>query len=177
MSKDIKYNKKCFEIYLSNKDIVEKIDNVTSEINYAYKEKKIHIIALLNGCIPTLERFLKNINIDYELNMIEVSSYNGMERGELNIDSSFDENFIFGENILIVDDIVDSGSTITKIKEKILNKSPLSNIKVFSLLSKRETNNICDWYCYLIPNKYVIGFGMDINNLFRELTDIYIMKD
>ena len=51
------------------------------------------------------------------------------------------------------------------------------NVKIYSLLTKKESVYLCDWYSFIIPDKYVIGFGMDINNLFRDLNDIYIMKD
>ena len=66
---------------------------------------------------------------------------------------------------------------IPNIKEYILNKSANVNLKTLSLLVKEDGLQLCDWYCFKIPNKYVIGYGMDIDNLFRELEDIYILKE
>ena len=177
MSNLIEYENNYFEIYKNHNDIVNKITLISKEINEFYKGIDVNIIGLLDGCLPTLNIFKKKINFSPKIDLIKVSSYKDMKRGNLFIENKLNKKLAIGENILLIDDIVDSGNTINRMKSEIIKYSPNSNIKIFSLLVKEDKVDLCDWYCYLVPDKYVIGFGMDINNLFRELNDIYIMKD
>ena len=75
----------------------------------------------------------------------------------------------------MIEDIIDSGSTIIFLKNYF--KDIKSKLKIVSLLVKNNTDSLCEWYGFKIENKFVIGYGMDINNLFRDLKDIYIEKD
>ena len=176
MSEIIKYNNDTFIKFINNKEIIEKIKNLCNELNKIYIDEKLHIIGLLDGCLPTLNEFIKHINFDYELTTIKVSSYKGMKQGDIEFKDTLEKK-IKSDNILIIDDIIDSGNTIKNIKKYILNKSKNVNLKILSLLVKKEGIKLCDWYCFKIPNKYVIGYGMDIDNLFRNLEDIYILKE
>ncbi len=100
-----------------------------------------------------------------------------MERGKLNLDLDISENEINSKDVVIVEDIVDSGNTIRFLNSHLSNYKP-NSITVVSLLVKENSYELVDYYGFLLKNnKYVIGYGLDINNLFRDLNDIYIEKD
>ena len=174
----INYNNLSFTKYIEHRKIISKIKDLSNKINKMYQNEGLHIIGLLDGCLPTLNELIKHILIDFDVHMLKVSSYKGMKRGKINFikDARLDFDIKY-KNILLVDDIIDSGKTIKEMKKYISQKYLDVNLKVLSLLVKTTSKNLCEWYCFEIPNKYVIGYGMDINNLFRELDDIYILKE
>ena len=167
-----------FSKYIEEKKIKKSILSISDKINYEYKNKNLQIIGLLDGCVQTLNELSKNLKINYCIYNIKVSSYEGINRGKILFKDYIEFNQInANDDILIVDDIVDSGNTIKSVRKLIINTINNDNIKIYSLLTKKESLHLCDWYSFIIPDKYVIGFGMDINNLFRDLNDIYIMKE
>ena len=102
-----------------------------------------------------------------------------MKRGEI-VCNDFDFKSLINEDVVIVEDIIDSGKTIEFIIKKLEN----INIKSFTVITLLKKNNInkiknkvIDWYGFNIKDKYVIGYGLDINNLFRDLKDIYIKDE
>ena len=176
MSKSIMHSGNIFDKYIDNKSIVHKIKTLSKDINEYYDGKSLHIIGLLDGCMPTLNELTRHLTVSFEISTIKISSYKGMKRGDLLVDEKINKMSLSCDSILIVDDIIDSGNTIKKIKKKIIDMNSALDVKVFSLLIKKNVLNICDWHSFVIPNKYVIGYGMDIDNLFRELKDIYIIN-
>ena len=99
-----------------------------------------------------------------------------MERGKLNLDLDVSRNEISNKDVIIVEDIVDSGSTIRFLNSHLRKFNP-NSITVVSLLVKENSYELVDYCGFLLKNnKYVIGYGLDINNLFRDLNDIYIEK-
>ena len=176
MKNIINYKDNEFEIYLKNDLIKEKVRLTSLLINKEYANNKVIFLAVLHGSIPFLNEILNNINIEYEVNFIEVSSYKGLKKGKIVLKNTIEEEKIFNNNIVIVEDIIDSGSTIKYISDYLKRFNPKS-LKVLSLLVKEETKVLCDYFIFKIPNKFVIGYGMDIDNLFRDLKDIYILKD
>ena len=178
MSNVIKYEKMLFSKYIEQKEIKKSILSISDKLNHEYKNKNLQIIGLLDGCVQTLNELTKHLKINYCIYNIKVSSYEGINRGKILFKDyvKFDQ-INAKDDILIVDDIVDSGNTIKSVRKLINDSISNDNIKIYSLLTKKETLHLCDWYSFIIPDKYVIGFGMDINNLFRDLNDIYIMKE
>ena len=177
MSKIIKHNKHAFIKYINNENIINSIKKISRKINSQYINQELYIIGLLDGCKPTLDELTKRMTIDFQINTIKVSSYEGMKQKKIKFENILTKEKNKIKNILIVDDIVDTGNTIKNIKKYILSIYPNINLKIFSLLVKKESLDLCDWFCFEIPNKYVIGYGMDIDNLFRDLKDIYILKE
>ena len=177
MNDSLIYSGNVFNKYIDNKKIVNKIKELSIEINNYYFEKSVHIVGLLDGCTPTLNELVKNLKISYKISTVKISSYKGMERGKVSIQDNIDNICFHSNNVLIVDDIIDSGNTIKNISKVFIEDKKIKDVKVFSLLIKKDVVNLCDWYSFIIPDKYVIGYGMDINNLFRDLKDIYILNE
>ena len=102
-----------------------------------------------------------------------------MKRGKI-IFEVFDFNLLVNEDVLIVEDIIDSGKTLKFLLKEIENYN-IKSLSIVTLLKKNSINKInkeaIDWYGFEINDKYVIGYGLDINNLFRDLKDIYIKDE
>ena len=122
---------------------------------------------------------LKRVNFKYEIDFIKASSYQGTKSMDLNLDSIESDKFK-NKNILIVEDIIDTGKTMNKIYSDIQKCNP-KDIKLITLLNKNTKNRNLqfeiDWIGFNIIDKYVIGYGMDYNNLFRYLKDVYIENE
>ena len=164
MSNIIKYDNIEFEKYIDNIQFIERSKEIAGNINANYIDEKIVFIGVLNGCIPFMNVLLSNISNIYSYNFIKISSYSGTK--------SSDIDFELGLNVVVVEDIIDSGKSIKFINNYINQYEP-KTLKVVSLLVKKESIGLCDWYGFKISDKFVIGFGMDIDDSFRYLKDIY----
>ena len=173
MNNIIKYEDIKFEKYIDNIQIIERSKEIAYTINDDYADKEIVFIGVLNGCIPFMNLLLSNIPNTYSYNFIKISSYSRTKSGNINFELGISKKDVFNKNIVIVDDIIDSGKSLKFIKNYINRYKPKS-LKIVSLLVKKESIGLCDWYGFKISDKFVIGFGMDIDGSFRYLKDIYI---
>ena len=170
----IKYKNHNFIKYLSEKDINSRINDIAKLLNKDYKDKNPIVVGVLTGCVFFMIDLLKKCDFDYEISFVSAKSYSGNLRGKLSVEE-IDENFK-NKDIIIVEDIIDSGATIKEIYSRFNSLGPIS-IKVVTLLHKNIAKNIEDIdsiTAFDIENKFVIGYGLDYNNLFRNLKDIYI---
>ena len=168
-----------FNKYIKENDIKRKIFSLSGELNKYYLNKNPLIIGILNGCIYFMMDLLKSVDFSYEIDFIKAKSYKGMKSDNLNIDFSIDSIDIKEKYILIVEDVIDSGKTITHIYDHIKSLNP-KDIKIISLLTKvdKVDNRLSiNWHGFKIGNNYVIGYGLDYNNLFRNLRDIYKVNE
>ena len=172
MSDIIKYNNIEFKKYIDNIQIVERSKEIADNINTDYINEEIVFIGVLNGCIPFMSVLLSNTANVYSYNFIKISSYSGTKSGDIDFELGLNKKDVFNKNIVIVEDIVDSGKSIKFINNYINQYRP-KTLKVVSLLVKKESIGLCDWYGFKISDKFVIGFGMDIDDSFRYLKDIY----
>jgi|TARA_B100001250_G_scaffold59711_1_gene46520 hypoxanthine phosphoribosyltransferase len=171
---NIKYKNHNFKKYLTENDIFERINELAEILNKSYKGKNPIIVGVLNGCVFFMMDLLKKCNFDYEISFISAKSYKGNKRGKLSVEE-VDESFR-DRDIIIVEDIIDSGHTIKEIYSRFSSMNPIS-LKVITLLNKNIAKDIDMIDCltaFDIENKFVIGYGLDYNNLFRNLKDIYI---
>ena len=171
---NIKYKNHNFKKYLTENDIFERTNELAEILNKSYKGKNPIIVGVLNGCVFFMMDLLKKCNFDYEISFISAKSYKGNKRGKLSVEE-VDESFR-DRDIIIVEDIIDSGHTIKEIYSRFSSMNPIS-LKVITLLNKNIAKDIDMIDCltaFDIENKFVIGYGLDYNNLFRNLKDIYI---
>ena len=171
---NIKYKNHNFKKYLTENNIIERTNELAEILNKSYKGKNPIIVGVLNGCIFFMMDLLKKCNFDYEISFISAKSYKGNKRGKLSVEE-VDESFR-DRDIIIVEDIIDSGHTIKEIYSRFSSMNPIS-LKVITLLNKNIAKDIDMIDCltaFDIENKFVIGYGLDYNNLFRNLKDIYI---
>lgn len=170
---------KKFEPYISEKEIQERIKAIAEEINQDYKGKKPLLVSVLNGAFMFSADLMRYLTIEPEITFIRVSSYEELQTtGKVKEVLGLKEN-IFNREILLIEDIVDTGNTLAHLYEQFATLGPRS-MKVVTLLHKPEAQvnaNKPDYIGFSIPPKFVLGYGLDYNGLGRELRDIYQLKE
>lgn len=170
----IKYKDKIFSKYISSEQISESIYGIAGLLNEKYKNKELHVIGVLNGSVPFMMDLLKLLDCSYTYDFMKISSYKGMKRDQIKLDLDVDKESLKGKDVLLIEDIVDSGNTIKYIKEHFKGFN-IKSLSVLALFVRSQSKKQVDWFLYEIKNnKYIIGYGMDCNNLFRDLKDVYI---
>lgn len=173
MHKDVK------KILVSEQQIVARCKELAVQIDSDYKGQRITLVALLSGSIPFLAELMKHITIECELDFMDVSSYQGVKStGEVRILKDLARPVV-DCNILIVEDVIDTGNTLNIIKGIIENRGPKS-VKIVTLLDKVEGRTIdinADYIGFTIPNEFAVGFGLDYDELYRNLPYVGILKE
>ena len=176
----ITYKNKKFDILIEEKEIKDKIKVLSEKINTHYKDDEVLILSILDGSIMLTSEIIKQFNFSFQLKHIKLSSYEGGTEslGKVKFNEDIN-NIVSGKNILIIEDIVDTGTTINFLK-KHLDSIGCDDIKILSLLFKKDkykySHNI-DWFGFKIDDLFVIGYGMDYEYKFRGLSSIYYMLD
>lgn len=180
MKKYIKLNEDKFEIYLSEKNIQAQINKLAGKINKDYKGRVPIFIGILNGSFIFMADLLRRINVDCEVDFLKLSSYGDAKISSGHVTLLKDLNAtIGGRDIIVVEDIIDSGLSIDFIKRLILLHKP-KTFKIVSLLYKKDALKIdvkIDYIGFSIPNDFVIGYGLDYAQKVRNLRAIYKLVD
>ena len=168
----------CIEsICFSEEEIADIVKKLGKEITKDYDGKDPLVIGLLKGCIPFMSDLFKNIDTEITLGYMKVSSYKGTEStGTIKIDGSIPD--VKGRHVIIVDDILDTGRTLNAIKNVFTDNGALS-VEVCVLLDKPEGRkvNVVPKYCGgKVPNAFVVGYGLDYDEHYRNLPYIGILK-
>ncbi len=169
------------KILVSEEEIKKRSLELGKQITEDYNdsERKPLFIALLKGSVPFLAELIKHIDFDLEIDFMDVSSYEGTESlRDIRILKDLDRS-ILGESIVLVEDIVDTGRTVKEVTRLLMNKGA-TDVRVVSLLdkpSRREVEVSIDYIGFEIPNEFVIGFGLDFNELYRNLPFVGVLKD
>jgi hypoxanthine phosphoribosyltransferase len=166
---------KSFETYLSEETIQQRVKAIAASINTDYKGKKPFFIAILNGSFMFAADLFKHISVDAELCFIKLASYKGMRSSGKVVTSIGLDDDLFGKDVVIVEDIVDTGKTLTNFLPKLVHQQP-SSLKIATLLHKSEATEYpltLDYVGFDIPNKFVVGYGLDYEGLGRNLKEIY----
>lgn len=171
----IKIKEKTFKVFIKSFEIDNRISKIANIINEEYRAKTPLFLGVLNGSFIFAADLFKKINIEAEISFIKLSSYSGTETsGNVKKLIGINENII-NRDIIIIEDIVDTGITIEKIVEELQNFN-VASIKIATLLIKPESykkNIPIDYACFEIPNNFVVGYGLDYDGLGRNLPDIY----
>ena len=175
MEKLVKLGDKSFRLYKSESEILAIVRAVAHEINNDYIGRRPLIVPVLNGSFMFASDLVKELMLDCEISFVKVLSYVGTQS---NNDAAtligLNQN-IEGRHVIIVEDIVDSGHTLSKILPQLAQLNPAS-LKVATLLSKPlalRANVKVDYVGMEIPNDFIVGYGLDYNGLGRNLRDIY----
>ena len=169
------------EVLVSEDQIVERCKALAQTITEHYRdyEHMPLVVAILKGSIPFMSELIKHIELDIEIDFMDVSSYEGTESiGDVRIIKDLNQS-IKGIPILLIEDIVDTCRTIQEVKRLLMNKGA-SEVKVITLLDKPSRRVIdidADFVGFEIPNEFVIGFGLDFNEKYRNLPYVGILKD
>ena len=164
------------KLLIPHEEIVEISKRMGQMITEKFKDKNPIVVCVLKGSCPFHSELIKHINTDIEVDYIQVSSYLGTQStGKINIkkDLEFD---IEKRDVLIVEDIVDTGLTLSRLKENLESRNPntLTFISLLDKPSRRKTDFKPDYVGKTIEDLFVIGFGLDLDEKYRNLKDIYI---
>jgi hypoxanthine phosphoribosyltransferase len=175
MMSTIRIHDKSFEIYLSESAIQESVRNIAESINKEYRDKKPLFIAILNGSFMFAADLFKYLTIAAEISFIKLASYRGMKSTGNVITSIGLDVELFGKDVIIIEDIVDTGKTLYNFLPKLKDHHP-SSLKIAALLHKPEATRFplnLDYVGFSIPDKFVVGYGLDYDGLGRNLKEIY----
>ena len=177
--KEITLHNKTFEVSISENEISEIINSMANQINNLSTEKPL-FIAVLNGSFLFAADIMRKITIpNCEISFIKLASYSGTEStGEVNKLIGINKD-IKGRNIIILEDIIDTGITLEKIID-LLEKEDVNSIKTATLLFKPDAykkNINIDFIGKSIPNDFVVGYGLDYDEIGRNLPHIYKLKE
>ena len=179
MENKIKLHDKVFKPFIPNERIEQAIDEVAEKINadYTGTGKVPVLLCVLNGSILFTAELMKRLHFDVDLMSIKVSSYQGTaSTGEIRTDMNLTGD-ITGKEVIIVEDIVDTGNTIETLV-RMLYAQRASSIKVCTMLLKPDMYKrdiVLDYVAMEIPNDFIVGFGLDYDGLGRNYQDIYVL--
>ncbi len=157
---------------LSEGQLQARIRELGMQIAADYADKDVVVVGLLNGVYPFFADLTRAIPLDFDVAFMQVSSYHGgtQSTGEVKIVKDLD-SAIQGRHCLVVEDIVDTGTTLFKVRNLLLDREPLS-LKICTLLdkpSRRKTQVPVDYIGFTIEDRFVVGYGLDLDGKFRNL--------
>ncbi|WP_338974357.1 hypoxanthine phosphoribosyltransferase [Spiroplasma endosymbiont of Tricholauxania praeusta] len=162
------------KILLSTDVINNKIIELAKSVNSYYKDNKepIILVGILRGCLPFLSQFMLNLKIDCFVDFMYVESYLGQTKAVNKPKIRMDViNNVKGRDLLIVEDIIDSGNSLFKIRDH-LQELGAKSVKIITLLdkkSKRVAKIEADWYGFEVPDHFLVGYGLDYDEKLRNL--------
>lgn len=166
---------KKFKPYLSAAEINDRIKAVAAQINKDYQGKKPIFIAILNGSFMFAADLFKEITVEAEICFIKLASYKGTtSTGNVITSIGLDEP-LNGRHVIIIEDIVDTGKTLSEFLPQLFNQQPAS-LKIATLLHKPDALVYpvkIDYLGFNVPNKFLLGYGLDFDGLGRNLKEIY----
>jgi len=170
---------KTFEPYLKEAAIQEKITELALQLNKDYAGKRPLFLSVLNGSFLFTADLFKQITIEAEVSFIKLASYKGTSStGNVITAIGLDIN-VKDRHIIILEDIIDTGKTLHHYLPQLESMQPAS-VKIAVLLDKKEALQYpvkVDYACFEIPNKFVVGYGLDYDGLGRNSKDIYQLQE
>lgn len=177
--KQVTYNGLTFEPYITRERIQARIEELAREITAEFAGKKPLFLCVLNGAAPFASELFLNVETDAEITFIRLKSYEGTSStGTVKEVMGLTED-IAGRPVIVVEDIVDTGNTIRRLVDDLEARNP-AQVKIATLLFKPESlrcDVIPDYVGFAIPPKFIIGYGLDLDGLARNLKDIYVLKE
>lgn len=174
MKKDIE------KILISKTNLKKEIKSLAQNLCKKYKNKELVILTLMDGAFLFTADLVRELDIPVQLEFIKAKSYEGTtSTGFLTI-SNFDFNILNNKHVLIVDDILDTGLTMSTLCSKIRNITEVLSLNTCVLLDKQlQTKKTikADFTCFKVPNEFVVGYGLDYNGKYRNLPYIGILKE
>ncbi|HMU09971.1 MAG TPA: hypoxanthine phosphoribosyltransferase [Ferruginibacter sp.] len=166
---------KKFQPYIKAEQIQEQVARLGAQINAEYAGRNPLFIAILNGSFMFASDLFKELTVDAEICFIKLASYKGTKStGNVVTSIGLDES-LKGRHVIIVEDIVDTGKTLYEFLPQLTNQQPAS-LKIAALLHKPEALNFpltIDYLGFNVPNKFLLGYGLDYDGHGRNLKEIY----
>lgn len=167
------------DVMYTEEEVVAKIKEMGEQISNDYEGKSIHLICVLKGGVFFMTELAKRISVPVSMDFMCVSSYGNETKssGNLIIKKDLDED-IEGKDVLVVEDIIDSGRTLSNLLELLKERKPAS-LKLCTLLNKPDRRVVdvdIDYNGYTIPDEFVVGYGLDYAQKYRNLSYIGIVR-
>lgn len=171
-------NKDLAKVLISAKEISERINELGAQISADYNGEEVLFVGILKGCIHFYSDLTRAVDLPLTMDFMAISSYGAgtTSSGEVKMLKDLDKS-ICGKNIIIVEDIIDSGNTLSYLKRLLSSRQPKS-IKICTLLdkpSRRKVDIQPDYCCFTIPDEFVFGYGLDVDQYYRNEKDIYVL--
>ncbi|MET3559211.1 hypoxanthine phosphoribosyltransferase [Streptococcus rupicaprae] len=168
------------KILISHDEIVDKSKELGQLLTEDYQDKNPILVGVLKGSVPFLAELIKHIDTHVELEFMIVSSYHGgtASSGKVNIIKDVDTD-IKGRHVIFVEDIIDTGRTLKDLKQLFLDREPAS-VKIVTLVDKPEGRVVeidADYTGFTVPNEFLVGFGLDYAENYRNLPYIGVLKE
>ena len=166
------------KILLSENEIKERVKTLGKKITEDYEGKRPIFIGILNGCYVFMADLLREVKLDVEVDVVKIRSYEGdSSTGTIKFRKDISAD-IDGRDIIIVEDIIDSGFTINFLVNRLRNSGPKS-VAVASILFKKEVAKLdfeVDYIGFEIPPEFVVGYGLDYDERYRHLKDVMVLE-
>jgi hypoxanthine phosphoribosyltransferase len=175
----IKVHDKEFGTYLSEEVILQKVKELAAAINKDYEGKRPLFVAILNGSFMFASDLFKQLTINAEICFIKLASYKGTRSTGHVITAIGLDHDLYNRHVVIIEDIVDTGKTLNEFLPQLHHQNPAS-LKIVALLHKPEATQFpitVDYTGFSIPNKFVVGYGLDYDGLGRNLKEIYQLAE
>jgi hypoxanthine phosphoribosyltransferase len=170
---------KVFEPYIKEEEIGSKIQAIAEQINKDYAGKKPLFIAILNGSFMFASDLFKAISIEAEICFIKLASYKGTKSSGHVITAIGLDIDLIGRHVVILEDIVDTGKTLSEFLPQLEHQQPAS-LRIAALLHKPEATVYpieVDYLGFAVPNKFLLGYGLDYDGLGRNIPSIYKLME
>ena len=168
------------KVLIDEQSIIERCKELGAQItnDYAQKNETPYVVGLLRGSVPFMAELIKHIKLDIQIDFMDVSSYSGTKSlGDIRINKDL-ECPIQGLSVLLVEDIIDTGRTLTEVIRTLKNKGA-KEVKVVSLLDKKErrvVNIEGDYVGFVVPDEFIVGYGLDYDQKYRNLPYLGVLK-
>jgi hypoxanthine phosphoribosyltransferase len=168
------------ELLFSASKIAEKVEILGLQISKEYQSKDLYILVILKGSFMFASDLVRNINVPFQIDFIRISTYGNKDMPNTKPLITFDQIIdIKGKDVLVIDDILDTGNTLFAFKELLDFKNP-NSVKLCTLLDKscrREVNIRPDYWGFKINDGFVVGYGLDYAEKYRGLPQIYVLNE
>jgi hypoxanthine phosphoribosyltransferase len=173
MQKDIK------NIMISEEELAKRVKELGKQLTEEYRGKDLMVVGILKGCMLFLSDLVRSIDLPLTMDFMVVSSYGSATKssGVVRIMKDL-EREIEGKDVLIVEDIVDTGLTLSYLIENLKTRNPKS-VKVCSLLDKPDRRKVqvdIEYVGFKIPDEFVVGYGLDYSEIYRNLPFVCVLK-
>jgi hypoxanthine phosphoribosyltransferase len=167
------------EVLISSEEIEEKVREIGARITGDYRGEKLLLIGILRGAVVIMSDLMRNIDLPCEIDFMDISSYGTgtSSSGVVRILKDLEED-ITDRHVLIVEDIIDTGLTLSYLVRSLLARKPAS-LEICALLSKPSRRRVeldVKYLGFEVPDEFVVGYGLDYAGAYRNLPDICILK-
>lgn len=175
----VQVHDKQFRIFIAKEQIQQRINELAHEIDVTYKGQKPLFVGILNGSFIFAADLFRQLTIEAEISFIKLASYKGTSSTGHVVTAIGMEEYLHGRHVIIVEDIIDTGRTLHSFLPEIQQRQPAS-VRIATFLSKPEARLYevpIDYTGFEIPDKFVVGYGLDYDGLGRNLPDVYQLSE